>query len=345
MWGTGATTLPNQYAAPSPPATAGQTAGGMGQPFNMPGPGAQFQTPPQQGDPNQRVPGPDAPGAEFWLEGQSTVFSGANPPPTLSAWQTFWGTWSMSYPISPYAPKGYPGWGPGALFQPAESTFYTRADYYHWTETAHGKNLLDEQGPLYTVGYTRTGGEQRLRVELFGGVVSYHGQTFGGNQTLYLNNQTTYYGGRIEYDLFFNMPNYQNGLWFLGLGTRLWHRSLPSTTVDGTFVQGYGETWVTLYPYIGIETRHDPTRVCEFYGRTRIGITAYTHNHAGSPLNTGVQPLAGPTALLEEGIRWTNFSVSAWVEVFGFYASHSHNDLYQPTSTLLTLGAKAAYSF
>ena len=242
---------------------------------------------------------------------------------------------------------GFPGWGAYVPFQPTESALYGRLDYYHWTERAQGSNLLDERGPMYTLGYTRTGGEQRLRLELFTGVVQYQGATFGGSgQSILLDNHTTYFGGRIEYDLFFNLPNHPGSLLFIGLGTRVWHRSLPSVTVNGTFVQGYGETWVTLYPYIGVETRHDPYKTFEFYGRMRIGITPFTRNHAGSPLNTGVNPLVGGTALLEEGFRYYDFTLTAWAEVFVFSASHpAWNDLYQPTSTMLTLGVKAGYSF
>jgi hypothetical protein len=288
------------------------------------------------------------------------AWAGSAPPasdlPTIAPGSTtpsdsFWTSVNQGYrwlKPKPYGGKGYPGWGPGATFQPTESAFYARLDYYHWTERYGGVNLLDERGPLYTVGYTLTGGEQRFRAELFTGVVQYQGSTFGGSgPSLLLDNHTTYYGGRVEYDLFFNCPNNPNGLMFIGLGTRVWHRSLPSVTLPGNiFVQGYGETWVTLYPYIGVETRHDPCKTLEFYGRMRVGATAYTHNRAGIPLDETVIPRAGATALLEEGFRYRDFTATIWTEVFGFSQSHVNTQGYlQPMSTLLTVGAKAGYSF
>jgi hypothetical protein len=278
----------------------------------------------------------------------------ASTAPPQSPSQTFWSSVNRGYQtITPWAPKeypGFPGWGPAVPFQPTESAFYTRLDYFHWSERFHGSTILDERGPLYTVGYTRTGGEQRLRVELFAGVEQYQGETFGGGQTYQANNRATYYGGRIEYDLFFNLPNHPNGLLFLGLGTRVWHRGIPNATLPGNITAlGYNDTWVTVYPYLGLETRHDPTKTLEFYGRMRVGVTAYTHNHHivnDDPQDSaGLAPQIGATALLEEGVRYHNFTVTGWAEVFGFSRSDVNNGQLQPVSTLLTLGVKAGYSF
>ena len=271
-------------------------------------------------------------------------------PPSQTPSQAFWSSVDRGYKaITPWHYKeypGFPGWGPAVPFQPTESAFYTRVDFYHWTERYQGVNLLDERGPLYTVGYTLTGGEQRLRLEFFAGNVQYQGAAQLSNGTsIPLDNRTSLVGGRIEYDLFFNCPNHPNGLIFLGLGTRVWTRNLPSANDNGTFVQGYRETWVTLYPYLGVETRHDPSRPVEFYGRMRVGVTAYNYNYAGAPLSNPTNPRAGATALLEEGVRYHDFTISGWTEVFGFSQSHVHNGYLQPTSTLLTVGLKAGYSF
>ena len=132
----------------------------------------------------------------------------------------------------------------------------------------------------------------RFRAEFFGGVVAYHGASFGGSgPSLLINSHTAYYGGRAEYDLFFRSQKHPRILMFIGLGIRAWNRNISSVTLPGNiFVQGYNETWVTLYPYIGFETPHDYTRVYEFYGRSRVGVTAFTYNYAGDPLATGVYP-------------------------------------------------------
>ncbi|HEX4142157.1 MAG TPA: hypothetical protein VHY91_01295 [Pirellulales bacterium] len=270
-------------------------------------------------------------------------------PEKLTPSQTFWATVDRGYQaVNPWAKKkGYPGWGPGACFQPTESTWYTRIDYYHWSQQLHSSTVMDEVGPLFTLGYTRMGGEKRFRAEAFGGVVQYQGGAILNNgTTIPLNNHTSYYGGRLEYDLFFNCPNHRNCLFFIGLGTRLWYKDLPDSTIQGNLlISGFRETWLSLYPYIGIETRHDPYRLVEFYGRARIGVTAFNYMYVLSPGSDGLYPGAGVNALLEEGVRYNNFTLSALAEVFTWSRSGINGGYYQEASNLMTIGIKAGYSY
>jgi len=264
----------------------------------------------------------------------------------LTPSQTFWASVDRGYQA--LKPKGYPGWGPGALFQPTESTWYTRVDYYHWSERYQRANIEDEIGALPTLGYTRTGGEQRFRAEIFGGTVQYQGAALLNNGTVVASSERIYYyGGRVEYDLFFNCPNHPNCLWFIGIGTRVWNRNLPNFTINpgNLLIEGLNQTWVTLYPYIGVETRHDPSRPVEFYGRMRVGLTAFTYMYENFPAGNGVYPLPGATALLEEGVRYHDFTLTGYAEVFGWAQSHISGGYFSETSTLLTIGAKAGYSF
>ena len=86
----------------------------------------------------------------------------------------------------------------------------------------HAHNLLDESGPLFTLGYTRSWGDQRIRAEFFGGVVQYTGGAqFSNGTTVPLSNHTAYYGGRAEWDLFCNPANHPRIQIFIGLGTRV----------------------------------------------------------------------------------------------------------------------------
>ena len=115
--------------------------------------------------------------------------------------------------------------------------------------------------------------------------------------------------------------------------------------IGSTFVQGYSETWFTFYPYIGFETRRDPTKAWEFYGRTRIGVTAWNFNYASLGPGDMLYPRPGVTALLEEGIRNGNFTVTGWAEIFGWSRSGVHDGYLQPQSTMLTIGVKAGYLY
>ena len=250
-------------------------------------------------------------------------------------------------PPSAAGPRGC--WTPQAPFKtsrylpPPVSTWYTRVDYFHWTERYHARNLLDEQGPLFTLGYTHQWGDMRVRAEIFGGDVQYTGAAqYPNGTTIPLTNRTIYYGGRAEYDFFCNLRNHPWIQLFFGLGIRCWDRDLPNSNAGGVPVQGYNETWFTFYPYIGFETRRDPTRAWEFYGRARIGVLAWNFNYAGGDM---LYPRPGVTALLEEGVRIRNFTLTGWAETFGWARSGVHDGYLQPNSTMLTVGVKAGWTY
>ncbi len=57
--------------------------------------------------------------------------------------------------------------------KPIESNCYARIDYFRWIEPRDGADQVTETGALYTIGYARRIGSERLRGELFGGAMSY----------------------------------------------------------------------------------------------------------------------------------------------------------------------------
>ncbi len=268
-------------------------------------------------------------------------------PQTLTPSQAFWASLRGYHALKPFGGKGYPGCGPGACCRLTESTWYSRVDYSLWGERYHGAAIMDETGPLYTLGYTRTGGEQRFRAEFFGGVVQYSGSVTYNGTSYPLNSHTSQYGGRVEYDLFFNSQKHPNTLFFVGLGLRAWNRNTSGASFDSgnLSVQGFNQTWLSLYPYVGVETPHDPSRAIEFYGRARIGVTAFSYMYESFPAHDGVYPRLGGTALLEEGVRANNFSVSGYFEFFDWSQSGVSGGYLQAASNWLTIGVKAGYSF
>ena len=228
-----------------------------------------------------------------------------------------------------------------------ESSWYTRVDYFHWNERYHSNNIADESGPLYTLGYTRTGGDMRFRAEIFGGVATYRGFGEESNGTfLPVNGQTTYFGGRGEIDFFCNMRNHPCTLFFFGLGVRCWDRQLPSATVNGINFQGYTETWFTFYPYVGLETRYDPAKLWQFYGRTRIGVTAWNFNDAaaGGGRRNALSASRRERALGRRRAL-NQWLITGYLETFGWARSGSHDGYLQPQSTMITVGVKAGWIY
>ncbi|HVU88934.1 MAG TPA: hypothetical protein VHD36_16540 [Pirellulales bacterium] len=227
-----------------------------------------------------------------------------------------------------------------------ESTWYTRVDWYHWSETIGGANFVTENGPLFTLGYQRRVGAERFRAELFGSQVHYTSSLqFNDGTTEPIASQTDILGVRAEYDYLFQ-PDWPPPInFFIGIGTRAWVRNLPDFTDDfGNFIQGYQETWWTTYPYLGIESRHNESADVEFYGRGRVGLVAVTYEHLTLHEAT-LFPGPGVTAQLELGLRGDWLFLAGYAEVFTWRQSGEERDLVQPSSVLLTVGLKTGLSF
>ena len=188
-----------------------------------------------------------------------------------------------------------------------ESTWYTRVDYFHWNERMDGADFVNESGALYTLGYVRRVNNERFRAEFFGGDVHYDGSAQSitdPTQTWPLSSDTRYLGGRGEYELLFGSSIWREHVFFLGLGTRFWIRELPDDTLpDGTDVQGYQETWWTIYPYLGLEGTHPLTERLSFFSMLRAGATPVTYQYATYPDQTlPLHPRCGATCQAELGL-------------------------------------------
>ena len=106
-----------------------------------------------------------------------------------------------------------------------ESSWYTRADYFHWNERVDGADFVNEYGDLITLGYCRTIGCERFRGEVFGGTMHYVGgvQYDDGSSEPFFSN-TEYVGLLGEYDLLFEPNWWPETTMFLGVGSRFWMR-------------------------------------------------------------------------------------------------------------------------
>ena len=141
----------------------------------------------------------------------------------------------------------------------------------------------------------------------------------------------------------------------LGIGTRFWLRDLQDLTgPDGTiYVSGYQETWWTIYPYIGVQTREPNDTGFHWIGSARVGLTAFTYQYAdfidlyNYPLNsdTVLYPRCGVTAQLKLGAKFQGFSLEAYSEImtWGRFGRGPRGS--QPASTMLTMGGQLSYTF
>jgi hypothetical protein len=230
---------------------------------------------------------------------------------------------------------------------PNESSWYTRIDYFHWNERVNGADFTDEDGALWTLGYERRVGRERFRAELFGSQVHYDANIyFGPGDIEPLSSVTNYLGVRGEYEYLFEPETLPELSFFVGIGTRFWIRDLPDAyTTQGSFVWGYQETWWTIYPYLGLETKHNPQAAIEWYCRSRIGLTAVTYEYANVYPPITLFPRPGVTGQLEAGLRGQRLFVGAYLEAMSWSQSAIVRGWLQPTSTMLTAGLQTGVSF
>jgi hypothetical protein len=239
--------------------------------------------------------------------------------------------------------------------RPVESTWYFRLESFHWNERYNGSDFVNEYGPMSTLGYTHRNGPERFRLEIFGGTMAYDGGvTDGYTYTPYhQSNGTNYLGGRAEYDLLIEPSFWQNWRLALGLGMRFWNRDIRDLEdVPGYgYVPSYQETWWTLYPYIGIETKTLDQNAFHFFGSARIGCTPLTYQYINAFSNyyktsgTVLYPKCGVTAQAELGVACRRFTLSAFTEVMTWTQSEIVRDSLQPDSSMFTYGSRISYSF
>ncbi len=246
-----------------------------------------------------------------------------------------------------------PSYAPPAQVLPSPATvaaaasppaaWYTRVEYFHWNEKVAGADFVNESGTLFTLGYQRQFGIERIRAEMFGGEVHYdgYGQFDGNGVNETLPSNTGYLGLRGEYEMIWEPAAWQGRIAFLGgLGSRFWFRDLhDGTTPDGNPVYGYEETWWTFYPYLGAETHFPLRQNLDLYSESRVGATVLTYDYATIG-DRPVWPKPGVMANVEIGLRYTHFFAALRGEVMRWEDSSVVQGAYQPRSTMYTAGGR-----
>jgi len=148
-----------------------------------------------------------------------------------------------------------------------EFSAYHSLSSFNWKEYSEGRELLEEQGAIFALGAAVTtdllkteAGYLTLRgnAELFGGKVSYDGQTQPPN-SLPVKTDVIYFGSREEMSLGWSLPVSSVLVEpFAGIGHRWWLRDLQdsaATSGSGATVpvHGYTEDWQTVYSKLGVD--------------------------------------------------------------------------------------------
>jgi hypothetical protein len=274
--------------------------------------------------------------------------SNLSPPGTVGA-----GPWSppavvqtQVYPAAPATAVAPAAPAVNEVVPPVQASWYTRVEYFHWNERIGSTDFVNEDGTLFTLGYSRQIGIERFRAELFGGDVHYDGYAQLDPGLVSMTSNTGYLGLRGEYEMVLAPAVWEGRFALLmGVGSRFWIRDLhDASDSQGDPVQGYQESWWTMYPYLGLETHRRLGSDLDFYSESRIGTTASTYEFA----SIGYRPLwpkAGLLANTEIGLRGSWFFIAARAEVMTWAQSSVVQDAYQPNSLMVTAGGRLGILF
>jgi len=237
--------------------------------------------------------------------------------------------------------------------KPIESNYYTRIDYFRWIEPRGGDDKTTETGPLYTLGYARRVGSERLRGELFGGVMKFSAADGSSGTPDPWESSTSYIGLRGEFEHLWNLCDGWPAI-FVGIGTRLWVRDIRDGTTQAGVDEAPGQqTWWTIYPYLGLEKKWLCDDGNEIFLFGRLGCTVLTYEHSSWPDVPAFFPRPGITGQLECGVRHKQLSLSAYFEAMTWQDSQSEHlhygtstDFYVwPASQMYTTGLKLGWCF
>jgi hypothetical protein len=228
------------------------------------------------------------------------------------------------------------------------NAWYVRLDMFDWNERLDRASFVDESGLLTTIGYQRRVGRGRFRFELFAGTMDYDGHAQDGYYLIPYEQAdgTRYFGGRGEFEYLVEPLSWSYNRIVLGIGTRAWQRRLYDGALPtGERIEGYDETWLTVYPYVGIETKEEMIvgPRMRLFGGARIGFTAFTSEDVS--LGVTLRPRCGPVVQFELGMRNERLAVSLFGETMCWGESPEVDGYLQPCSTMTTFGCRLLYRF
>jgi hypothetical protein len=249
----------------------------------------------------------------------------------------------------------------GGLDGVNEFYLYPSFQYFQWEEFDAGGRILKETGPLFGAGAAVSLESPKLdsansmtfkaKVELFGSVVDYDGETQPPN-AVPVGTDVTYLGTKGEIDVGLR---HTIGAVFLepfgGAGIRWWLRDLHDTTAvdaggNSVRVQGYEEEWLSAYVRVGLRGGYTVAKNFRLFAEAGAKYPFHTENSVDFPgVSVTVKPQGKWSAFAEIGAQYGWFRPSIFYEGFRYSDSPVVDGLFQPRSESDIIGVNLGIAF
>ena len=248
---------------------------------------------------------------------------------------------------------------------------YPAIQYFSWQEYDQGTRLLQEEGPLFSVGIvgaldlvkTERSGSLTFRGkgELFGGVVNYRGQTMSNPSNpqlsgLPVKTDVNYVGLATQVDFGWRFPLGKLSLEpFAGLGLSWWLRDLQDSTATYTVngspvtvpVYGYSEFWASYTGRFGGRLQVDLNDDWQIFcvGGAKFPFAVENTIDVASIGDVTLEPKGEWSAFGEVGFRYRRIRPSVYYEGLRVGASPVASGFYQPRSEADIVGLSVGILF
>jgi len=233
---------------------------------------------------------------------------------------------------------------------------YGHLDNFEWQEYLLGQEIVRDSGPMYGIGADLTIAPPIMLIieangEFYFGNLDYDGFIQNARGLEPYRSKTQYLGikGSVDIAIMFDVTDHLSLKPYLGIGANAWRRRLDDT---GGRVYGYDESWLTLFPFIGLRAGVPVTRRVEVFGKAELRLSAYNvekvdMSNLGGPSGIYLSPGRQPSFCAEAGVNIAFVSVSFYYETLRFGESDIDNqyDIFQPESKADTYGIRAGAVF
>jgi hypothetical protein len=231
----------------------------------------------------------------------------------------------------------------------ADTDFYLKVENFSWEEFSdNGTSLLKESGPIYALGFSamsskREGLTFKGKIEFFGGVVDYDGQTQGGTP---VQADTDYYGLDIEGDIGYKFIVLEKASLgpFGGIGLKSWSREFYNLS----YGEGYEEIWSNFFARLGFRGDIVSSETMKVFAECGA-ILPISNRNKVDYFGVTLKPGNEVSAFGEIGLKWKKLKASFFYEGLRFSKSDGETNGYvtfwQPESKADIYGISFGFSY